>query len=166
MPGFLIDTGIISRVRVSGQSAESWVGNPDVAVSIAAVEEVFRDLPPDDPKAIGNLKVLARLPNPIPVTDEIADLSKHLVNAYARHAPPLATNDAVIAATALLEDRTLITLNYRDFHYIEGLSWIDANGVTSAGAPLLGTRAAVIGAPSDRPCCERLRPPKPVRTRR
>ena len=160
MSGFLLDTGIISAVRVSGLPASEWVGSPDLAVSITAVEEVFEDLPADDPKAIGNVLVLAGLPTPIAVSDEILDLSRRLVAAYAEHSRPLAINDAVIAATAILGDLTLVTKNRNDFHYIEGLSWIDANGVTPALAPLLQVRAAVRGALSPRSCCDRLRPPR------
>jgi predicted nucleic acid-binding protein len=161
--GYLIDTGVISRVRASGLAVADWIGDPDVAVSIAAVEEAFADLPDDDPKAIGNVRVLAQLPNPVLVTDEIAALVIDLIRAYAKHDPPLATNDAVMAATALLSERTLVTMNHRDFHYIEGLSWIDANGVSKEAAPLLGTRATVVGAPSSKPCCSRIRPPPPTR---
>ena len=157
MPGHLIDTGIISRVRVSGLSVEEWIGSSDVALSVVVAREALADLPPDDIKAIGNLALLATLPAPIGVSDEIGSLLRDLVAAYARHDPPLAANDAVIAATALLAQRTLITLNHRDFHYIEGLSWIDANGVTAKSAPLLGTRAPVKGSIRDRACCGRLR---------
>lgn len=157
MSGYLIDTGIISRVRVSGLSAAEWIGSADISVSIVAVREVMANLPDDDIKAIGNLAVLTALPNPIEASDEIGALAQDLVAAYARHDPPMAINDAVIAATALLEKKVLITLNTHDFHYVEGLEWIDANGLTTESAPLLGTRGPVTGSIADRACCGRLR---------
>jgi predicted nucleic acid-binding protein len=157
LSGFLLDTGVISRARVSGLSLESWIGSPDLAVSIVSVDEAFAGLPADDPKALGNARLLAAIREPLLASDEVEQLSIHLIEAYALHSPPLATNDAVIAATALLEERTLVTLNRRDFHYIEGLSWVDANGFSADVAPLLGTRSGVIAGPSEKACCRRLR---------
>lgn len=157
MSGYVLDAGVVSAIRASGFSPVDWVGDSDVAVSEVAVREVFQHLPPDDAKYIGNLAVLAHLPEqPTLMTDEITALAHDLITRYAKHAPALATNDAVIAADAILSDRVLITKNTHDFHYIHGMTWIDANGFHPNDGALIRNRGAVGAAPGTRPCCSRL----------
>ena len=157
MTGHLLDSGILSRIRTSGLTAVAWVGDDDLAVPEVAVYEIQRGLPRDDPKSIGNLALLATLPPALVVTEEIIRTAQRLEQEYARHDPALATNVALIVATALVTDRTVITLNTRDFHFERGLRWIDANGFKAADAPLLQSRAAVEAQPGTRPCCARVR---------
>jgi predicted nucleic acid-binding protein len=158
VPGYLLDTNIIPAIRVSEKPAGAWVGADDLAVSIRTVEEVYENLDPDSRQFIGNELLLASLPTPIELDDEVEDLAQRLLVAYATHQPPLQIDDAVIAATALLHDRILVTKNFRDFHYVEDLRWVDAEGVTVKAVSLLERRCAVVGRPSRGDCCQGLRP--------
>jgi hypothetical protein len=95
-----------------------------------------------------------------------------LVHRYARHGAALA--DMLIAAAALEHDLTLVSTNWRDFHFVHGLWLIDARYLTTsirgpailerATAPALGP---TLPAP---PCCKGLVTagvlPPPVRRRR
>ena len=157
MSGYALDAGVVSAIRASGLSPADWVGDHDVAVSEVAVQEVFRHLPADDAKYIGNLAVLAHLAEaPTVVTDVVIGMARELIARYSSHAPALATNDALIAADAILSSRVLITKNTHDFHHIDGLTWIDANGFHAVDGSLIQNRGAVRAGPGPRPCCSRL----------
>ncbi len=153
---YLLDANIISAIRASRLSAPEWVGATDLAVSSVVVDELFVDLPEDDPKFIANADLLARLPEPLPTDDHVVDLAERLVERYGRHEPALAPNDALIAAAAILSGRVLVTRNTRDFHYIEGLTMVDASAFDPHHGPLLQFRAPVECRPSERPCCRAL----------
>lgn len=57
----------------------------------------------------------------------IVSVDMHIIRRAAalRQMRKMSLGDAVIAATALIEGRTLITRNTRDFQWIEGLSLLD-----------------------------------------
>lgn len=157
MAGYLLDSGVVSSIRVSRVPSDSWIGDPDLAVAEVVFREIMRDLPPDDPKYGGNLQLIARLPlDPLPAGEETVEQAERLVRDYSLHQPPLATNDALIAAAAFVERRILVTKNRRDFHYIRGLRWIDADCFHPSSGPLLYVRAAVDGGLGPRACCSGL----------
>ncbi len=157
MAGYLLDAGVVSTIRNSGLRPADWVGSEDLAVPLVVVGEVFCDLEPTDTQAIGNAAVLAYLPPPIPPTQEIVDRARELREKYAAHQPELALNDSLIVATALVRDRIVITKNRRDFHYEDGLKWIDAEGFRPEQGPLLASRASIEARPGPRHCCSRIR---------
>jgi predicted nucleic acid-binding protein len=154
--GYLLDTGIISAIRVSHLSPQDWVGDPDIAAPFVVFDEAQRDLDPDSIQSVGNLEVFAQLPTLIEATPEVVALAKQLRVDYARHQPPLAVNDSIIIATAMALDRVAITKNTADFHYPRGLRWLDANGFHPAFGSLLSGRSPVDAEPSSRQCCARV----------
>lgn len=154
---YLLDTGVVSSIRAARRSPAEYVGSGDLAVSDVVVDELFADLPADDPKAVGNIAVLAMLADLIAADEGIVALAEQLAVRYAAHEPPLAPNDALIAAVAMRGGRVLITKNRRDFHYVEGLRMVDASGFMPSEGPLLRFRNVVACEPSNQPCCRGLR---------
>lgn len=154
--GYLLDSGVVSAIRSSGLSPSVWIGSDDLAVSVVVVDEIFVDLPDDDAKFLGNVELLTALPPALPTDERVVSLAEDLVERYAAHQPPLAPNDALIAAAAISAGRALVTKNRRDFHYIDGLAMVDAVGFDPRHGALLAFRAALDAGPSDRPCCREL----------
>lgn len=157
MAGYLLDAGIISAIRNSGLSPQDWVGDDDILVPVVAFFEAQADLEPDDRRSLGNAEVVSQLPAMLYSTRDVVDLATELRKTYRVHQPALAVNDSLILATALINDRALITKNTHDFHYPDGLRWIDADGFDPTDGSLLSIRQPVIAAPSHRQCCARLR---------
>lgn len=54
--------------------------------------------------------------------DEIVDLADDLFGRFEHHDDAPEAADALIAAAAIVSGRTLITENWRDFHFIDDLS--------------------------------------------
>lgn len=96
--------------------------------------------------------------------DEIVNLADDLFDRYEHHgdAPEaadalIAAADALIAAAALVGGRTLITENWRDFHFIDELSFVDIRGITAADLPVLASRPVQTGGPvAGAGCCRKL----------
>ncbi|NJE49272.1 type II toxin-antitoxin system VapC family toxin [Thermococcus sp. 9N3] len=68
------------------------------------------------PKGFEKSKEFISFANVIPLTDEIGDVAIELRRRVSIKLP-----DAVIAATALVHNLTLVTRNVKDFERIEGL---------------------------------------------
>jgi hypothetical protein len=82
---------------------------------------------------------------------------------FARRIPseaarrPTEAADALIAAGALVTGRTLITENWRDFHFIDDLTFVDIRGITTGDLPVLASRAVQTGGPvAGAGCCRKL----------
>ena len=90
-------------------------------------------------------------------TDAIVELADELFDRFALHDDAPEAADALIAAAALITGRTLVTENWRDFHFIDGLAFVDIRKVTSADVPVLASRLAQTGGPvPGAGCCRRL----------
>lgn len=91
-------------------------------------------------------------------TDVVVDLAERLFEAYARHDDPPRAPDALIAAAAMTYGRVVVTENWKDFHFVGGLRYLDVRRVSLAMTPVLEDRV-----PKDRAihptagCCRRLR---------
>lgn len=116
---FLVDTDIfIDHLR---GSKEISVIKGDIAYSAITRCELFSG---DD----GNEDIISLLLAPfieVPVDRGVAELAGRI-----RRSHRIRTPDALIAATALLENRTLVTRNIKDFEAVEGLglaSVVDCN---------------------------------------
>ncbi len=90
-------------------------------------------------------------------TDAIVELADDLFDRFALHDDAPEAADALIAAAALVSGRTLITENWRDFHFIDGLAFVDIRMVTSADVPVLASKPVQAGGPvAGAGCCRRL----------
>lgn len=89
--------------------------------------------------------------------DEIVNLADDLFDRYEHHGDAPEAADALIAAAALVGGRTLITENWRDFHFIDELSFVDIRGITAADLPVLASRPVQTGGPvAGAGCCRKL----------
>lgn len=149
----LLDGNVASWLRVTEEDPFGYVGSTDLAVSRTIVAELQATLPADDRKALGNLALIARLGNPIIMEDEGDwSLAADIERRYAKHQPaPIDPADLVIAATAILHGRVLVTRNWKHFHFIEGLRMIDAR---LTGLRDLVQTAGIIECAPNQACCE------------
>lgn len=89
--------------------------------------------------------------------DEIVNLADELFDRFGLHDDAPEAADALIAAAALVSGRTLITENWRDFHFIDGLSFVDIRGIIAVDLPVLESRPVQTGAPvAGAGCCRKL----------
>ena len=90
-------------------------------------------------------------------TDDILDLADDLFDRFVHHDDPPEAADALIAAAALVTGRTLITENWRDFHFIDDLSFVDIRKITTGDLPVLASRSVQTGGPvAGAGCCRKL----------
>ena len=121
MKGFLVDTCIISELakRSSAREVISWFENTseNLYLSAITVEEFLTGL-----RYLGSEKKLtffrAMMEEEyqiLPVTAEVAERSSLMRYEARKKGSPMGLADALIAATAKLEDLTLVTRNVKDF---------------------------------------------------
>jgi tRNA(fMet)-specific endonuclease VapC len=124
---YLIDTDIFSFIareasevlmqRISGVSPD------DLALSVISHGEIAFGLAANAPKrrtrdrSLALLDAIATLPLPASAALCYRDLRAHL----HKRGTPIGPNDMWIAAHALVEDRTLVTNNEREFTRVPGL---------------------------------------------
>jgi len=90
-------------------------------------------------------------------TDPIIDLADDLFERFEGHDDAPEAADALVAAAAIVTGRTLVTENWRDFHFIDGLAFVDIRRVTGADLPVLASRPIQTGGPVvGAGCCRRL----------
>ena len=142
------------RANNLGESLESYVGSADLAVSDTVRRELastrYEDLRARWFALIAGLGVVVE-------TGQIVALADDLLGQFELHDDPPEAADALVAAAAIVTDRTLITENWRDFHFIDDLSFVDIRKVTTADLPVLASRAVQIGGPVEGAgCCRQL----------
>lgn len=81
-----------------------------------------------------------------------------LIQEYGLHDDPPQAADALIAAAAIETGRAVVTENWRDFHFIDDLRFLDIRGVTRSDLPVIRSRNIERGGPvPGRGCCRRLK---------
>lgn len=123
MTAYLLDTGLVLRhLRGQRPTVQLLRGLSKLGrLSIASVTrlEVHAGMRPEERYATH--KLLARLAT-IDLDREIADRAGDMIAASQRAGKALAVPDAIIAATAIGHQLTLVTLNRGDFQHVAGLS--------------------------------------------
>jgi len=122
MGRYLLDTGLVIRhlrgerriVRLLRELGKK----ERLAISTITRIEVIAGMHPEE--RYHTRKLLSRFLN-YGVTKEIADRTGDLLREYRQRGQTLALPDAIIAATALQHQLTLITLNPKDYPF-KGLS--------------------------------------------
>jgi predicted nucleic acid-binding protein len=112
----LVDSNIlIYASRPDGERLRNWIPWDDVAVSVVTRIEVlgYHRLSDDERKA---LEALFDVLDVLPVTTEVAERAIAL-----RRAHRMSLGDSIIAATALVENISLVTHNVSDFEGIPDL---------------------------------------------
>jgi hypothetical protein len=112
----LVDSNIlIYAARPDGERLRSWIPWDDVAVSVVTRIEVLGYHRLSDEERMA-LEALFDVLDVLPVTTEVAARAIEL-----RRARRMSLGDSIIAATALVEDVSLVTHNVSDFEGIPDL---------------------------------------------
>lgn len=123
MTAYLLDTGLVLRhLRGQRHTVQLLRGlGKQGRLSIASVTrlEVHAGMRPEERYATN--KLLARLTT-IDLDREIADRAGDMIAASQRAGKTLGVPDAIIAATAIGHQLTLVTLNRGDYQHVAGLS--------------------------------------------
>ncbi|WP_048150090.1 type II toxin-antitoxin system VapC family toxin [Thermococcus sp. AM4] len=118
--GFLIDTNILIYYLADAIPEEELSKVEEIlrkSFNISIITKIeFLGWKGHTPEGFEKSKEFISFANIIPLTDEIADVAIELRRKVSIKLP-----DAVIAATALVHNLTLVTRNVKDFEKIEGL---------------------------------------------
>jgi len=120
---YLLDTNVVSelaRPRPNANVLRWFETQREIVLSVVSIEElsygIARAKPADQRRLIPWFEGLLALPAEIvPVDAKIARASGELRAARERTGRTIAQADMLIAATALISGRTLVTRNTRDF---------------------------------------------------
>ena len=114
---YLIDTNIFSRIFKGDAALKTFVEALDAAIDSIIYLELIQGA--KDKREVQQIeKYLTRF-GLIHFSEDISKRAIELVRAYSKsHGLMLA--DAVIAATRLENDLTLVTFNVKDFRFIKG----------------------------------------------
>jgi tRNA(fMet)-specific endonuclease VapC len=112
MPTSLLDTNVLifalRRNTAALDLLEQLRQRDDATISVATRAEVLAGMRPhEEPTTMALLDSLRNLP----VTDEVADLAGRLIYRLARNGVQLSFPDALISATAIVHDLSIITTN-------------------------------------------------------
>ncbi len=118
MDEHLLDTNILSKIFYGNVDVKDFVDNLAVSIeTIVYIECIQGSISNTDKwrikRSLQNIKFY-------PLTNDIAQYAIELIDAYS-NSHGLLLADAIIAATALEYDLTLITYNTKHFQFIKGL---------------------------------------------
>lgn len=122
----ILDTNIIiDHLRLQNKSKDSKLmvlvkDNPkeDIAISMVTVQELYEGLSTKDPQKEQFLLATVSPLKILPYTYEVAQLAGEIARDINH---PIELADAAIAATTILNNSQLFTLNKDDFTGIDGL---------------------------------------------
>jgi len=118
--GFLIDTNILIYYLADAIPAEELPRVEEIlrgSFNVSIITKIeFLGWRGHTPEGFEKSKEFISFAHVIPLTDEIADVAIELRKKTSIKLP-----DAVIAATALIHNLTLVTRNVKDFERVEGL---------------------------------------------
>ena len=123
---YLIDTNVIShlfadRLPQQGKDFVAAVINTDFVISVAVEIEVLTYH--ETPTKMPLIEEFIQLATILPLDKEVTKKAIELRRNYRK----MKLGDAIIGATALVHNRTLITNNTKDFANIKGLKLVDAH---------------------------------------
>src|SRR5437870_4379045 len=121
MAEFLVDTNVLSRIFTGDKNVKQFIEALDVAVCTVVYVECLQGSKSNREKRIVE-SYLARFEF-CNLTFNISAQTIDLIRTYSNtHGLLLA--DALIAATCLDRDLTLVTYNINDFRFIQGLKYL------------------------------------------
>ncbi|PYS56685.1 MAG: hypothetical protein DMF74_27960 [Acidobacteria bacterium] len=121
MAEFLVDTNVFSRVFTGDKNVKEFIETLPAAVCIVIYVECLQGSKSNREKLIVE-SYLARF-ELLGLTTDISTRTIDLIRTYSNtHGLLLA--DALIAATCLEHNLTLVTYNINDFQFVEGLRYL------------------------------------------
>lgn len=118
----LPDTNVFSRIFAGDGRIRDLVENSDSVIDATVYIECLQGS-----KSNAEKKLIKRYIDNFPllhITTEISEITIRLIDLYS-NSYGLFLPDALIAATALENNLTLITYNISDFKFIDGLKYYD-----------------------------------------
>lgn len=120
MKKYLPDTNVFSEVFKGNQVVTNFLANLESVIDTTIYIECLQGSKSNQEKRIIK-KVLDNFPH-FPIDVDISNRALELIDKYSNtHGLLLA--DALIAATALENDLTVLTYNVDDFKFIQDLKW-------------------------------------------
>ncbi|MBA2735353.1 MAG: type II toxin-antitoxin system VapC family toxin [Pyrinomonadaceae bacterium] len=121
MSGFLPDTNVLSKVFKGDLRVTQFIESLDAVIDATIYIECIQGSKSNHEKRVIE-KYLTRFPL-IPITPESSAKAIKLIRNYS-NSHGLLLPDALIAATALENDLTIITYNTNDFTFIKDLKYL------------------------------------------
>ena len=122
MSGYLLDTGILIRHLRGQKQIVSLVRGLSrvnrLSVSTVTNLELYAGMHDDERRV--TRKLLSRCVN-LPLDADVAERAGYLVAQGKQNNRPIGVPDAIIAATAIFHQATLVTLNTADFQSVPSL---------------------------------------------
>jgi len=117
----LCDTDVIIEILKGNEkiikTIES-IGLENIAISSITVMELYFGAL--NKKELDKIKKHLKALNIVHFDNDVSELAVSMIESYSK-SHGLQIPDAIIAATALLSELKLLTLNLKDFRYIDGL---------------------------------------------
>ncbi len=116
----IVDTNVFSKVFTNNPAVKTYVENLNAVIDTTIYIECLQGSKSNQEKQLIK-KYLDNFPL-LPITPRISELAIELIDAYS-NSHGLLLADALIAATALENDLTVVTYNIDDFKFIGGLKY-------------------------------------------
>lgn len=120
MSRFLVDTNVLSKIFKGDLKLAQYVANLDAVIDTTIYIECLQGSKSNSEKqkikkALANFPILL-------ISPEISERAIELIDTYS-NSFGLFLPDALIAASALENDLTIVTYNINDFKFIQGLKY-------------------------------------------
>jgi hypothetical protein len=120
MSQFLPDTNVFSKIFGNNSLVKNFVESLDAVIDATIYIESLQGSKSNKEKQVIE-KYLTRFPL-LPITPATSIRAIELIRSYS-NSYGLLLPDALIAATALENDLTILTYNVNDFRFIQNLKW-------------------------------------------
>lgn len=117
---YLPDTNVFSKIFKGDLAVTHFVKNLDAVIDTTIYIECLQGSKSNQEKRIVK-KVSDNFPL-LPITSKVSERAVELIDKYS-NSHGLLLADALIAATALENDLTVLTYNIGDFQFIADLKW-------------------------------------------
>lgn len=120
----IVDTNVFSKVFAGNAAVKIYIENLNAVIDTTIYIECLQGSKSNQEKQ----KIKTYLYNfpLLPITPDVSERAIELIDTYS-NSHGLLLADALIAATALEDDLTVVTYNVGDFNFIGGLKFLKPN---------------------------------------